>query len=152
MSLSPIVNMTYEEVLKSSEFGLASRGDNKYSFRFSEVLSAGGIPIYHGDDCVFPFRPEIVSWHRCAIILPERMAGQPTLDYIANLTERERCDRRNYCYFGIYKKYIETPMKQLNGYIEGLESFQRRKDNSMASFAGVRCNSTSIERKECNPN
>ena len=48
---------------------------------------------------------------------------------------------RNYCYFNIYKKYIETPMKQLNCYIEGLKqpAMGNRKP-----FAGVRCTNASI--------
>jgi len=147
MQNSTIANLTYEEVLKMSEFGLSPRGDNKYSFRFTEVLSAGTIPIYHADDYVYPFRPEVVDWQKCAIILPEKMAGQPTLDFIANMTTEERCKRRQYCYFDIYKQYIETPRKMLNGYINGLESMKRRK--MLIPFAGVRCNSTLIQSKEC---
>ena len=103
--------------------------------------------MFHGDDYVFPFRPELVDWNGCAVILPEKDAGRTTLDYIDELTLEERCRMRNYCYFGIYKKYVETNAGQINGLIEGLEKLAM---GNRKPFAGVRCNATSIANLDCN--
>jgi hypothetical protein len=55
-------NGTFEEMLADSKFGAAPRGDNTFSYRFTEVLSAGAIPVVHADGWVLPFRPELVDW------------------------------------------------------------------------------------------
>ena len=70
-----------------------------------------------------PDGPEAVDWGRCAVILPERDAGARALQHMAAMPEKERCRRRNYCYFGIYKQYAKTFPRQVLGYIEGLEGF-----------------------------
>ena len=149
MHQSIVANMSYVDVLAETAFGLTPRGDNKFSYRFTEVLSAGAIPVYHGDNYVFPFRPEIIDWTKCAVILPEQDAGQKTVDYIRQLTIKERCTMRNYCYFGIYKKYVATERGQLNGLLEGLEALAQ---GQRTPFAGIRCNTTSIQNLDCNPN
>ena len=46
----------YSELLSNTDFGLVIRGDNLYSYRFLEVLSAGVIPVIFSDWCVvYPF-------------------------------------------------------------------------------------------------
>ena len=47
---SIIANATYTEVLRNTRFGLAPRGDNNFSYRFTEVPSAGAILVYHGEN------------------------------------------------------------------------------------------------------
>lgn len=93
---SIIANMTYTEVLRNTRFGLAPRGDNNFSYRFTEVLSAGAILVFHGDNYLFPFRPELIDWGKCAITLPERDAGIRTMNAMNRVSARERCQRRNY--------------------------------------------------------
>lgn len=39
----------YGGILKESHFGAASRGGNQFSYRFSEVLSAGAVPVVYAD-------------------------------------------------------------------------------------------------------
>jgi len=144
---SVLANLTYPEFMGRTIFGLAPRGDNKFSYRFTEVLSAGAIPIYHGDDFVFPFRPELVDWNKCAIILPEKDAGKTTLDLINDIPIETRCKMRNYCYFGIYKKYVETDVGIIDGLVMGLEELAK---GNKKPFPGVRCNSTSVANFDCN--
>ena len=140
--------LSYGGVIRRTKFGIAARGDDKFSFRFTEVMSAGAIPVYHGDDFQFPFRPELVDWNKCAVILPEKDAGQTTLDYIKQISPEKACAMRNYCYFEIYKKYIDAPLAPIDGLIKGLDLLAQgiRKPR-----AGIRCNATSIESLECNP-
>ena len=106
--------------------------------------------MVHADDWVWPFRPEVVDWNRCAVILGEKLAGNHTLDHIARMSTEERCARRNYCYFRIYKKYVATFEGQLQGYLDGLEAIGRQSNNT-TPFAGIRCNASSIESRDCNP-
>ena len=147
-----VTNLTYGEVLRQGQFLLAPRGDNKFSFRLAEALQAGGIPVCHADDYLFPFRPEVVDWGRCAVILPERDAGARALAVLAAMTEEERCRRRNYCYFGVYKRYVETFAGQMTGYVKGLEGFYRRsRENRTVEYAGILCNESSITSLDCNP-
>ena len=144
---SVLANVSYPEFMGRTIFGLAPRGDNKFSYRFMEVLSAGAIPIYHGDDFVFPFRPELVDWNKCAIILPEKDAGKTALDLINDIPIETRCMMRNYCYFGIYKKYVESDVGLIDGLVMGLEELAK---GNKKPFAGVRCNSTSVANFDCN--
>ncbi|GKY93015.1 hypothetical protein MPSEU_000270000 [Mayamaea pseudoterrestris] len=47
--------LTFHEMLKKSTFGASPKGDNLYSYRFTEVLSAGAIPVVNSDDWLLPF-------------------------------------------------------------------------------------------------
>ena len=67
---SALSQLTYQEALQQTVFALAPRGDNKFSYRFTEVLSAGAILVVHADDWVWPFRPELIDWD--AVIFPKR--------------------------------------------------------------------------------
>jgi len=134
--------LSFTDVLRHTKFALTPRGDNKFSYRFSEVLSAGAIPVYHGDNYVLPFRPELFDWNKCAILLPEKDAGEVAMDYIENklLQDPETmCSMRKYCYFEIYKKYIETGEKIIDGLVKGLDLTAR---GHTAKFQGYRCNHT----------
>lgn len=103
---SSVANMTYSDIMRNTSFGIAPRGDNKFSYRFSEVLSAGAIPVVHADDWLWPFRPEVVNWTECAIILPEKDAGMKAMNIMNQMDKEEKCKRRQKCY-SIYKKYVE---------------------------------------------
>ena len=143
-------NATWKRVMRSTKFALAPRGDNKFSYRFTEALSAGAIPVFHGDGYIFPFRPEIVDWNKCALILPEKDAGQTAMDLIHELlaSPEKMCKRRQYCYFEIYQKYMATNTRIINGLVEGLEALARGERKPPAGYF---CNKTSIENFDCNP-
>ncbi len=143
-------DISYKKLMRSAKFTFVPRGDNKFSYRFTEALSAGGIPVYHGDNFMLPLRPELVDWNKCGIILPEKDAGQKTLDRIAKLDSNTICAMRQYCYFGIYKKYAVTPTKQIDGIVQGLDALARRKEGPKQP-AGIMCNETSIASLDCNP-
>ena len=148
-----VKNPSYKRLMRTTKFALVPRGDNKFSYRFTEALAAGAIPVFHGDDYMFPFRPEVVDWNRCALILPEKDAGNATMeiinDYLTNPGKtKEMCARRQYCYFEIYRKYIENSADTITGLVEGLEALAR---GERKPHAGFKCNNTSIENLECNP-
>ena len=139
-------NLSYAEILHDTVFALAPRGDNKFSYRFHEILSAGTIPVVHADDWMWPFRPELVDWNECAIIMPEKDAGQTTIDILKKISVEERCNRRKKCY-QLFKDYIETPEGQIRGIIEGLELVATR--DHPAPMVGVKCADYNYS-EECN--
>ncbi len=149
-TLYALKNVSYGKLMRSTKFAMVPRGDNKFSYRITEALSAGAIPVFHADDYMFPFRPELVDWNKCGIILPEKDAGQPTLDVISRLLSdpTKTCAMRQYCYFEIYKKYAATATKQIDGIVRGLDSLARGPRREQAGFI---CNETSIANLECNP-
>ena len=106
---SALSNYTYEDGLRQSVFALAPRGDNKFSYRFQEIMSAGAIPVVHADDWIWPFRPELVNWTECAVILPEKDAGQTTIDYLDRISLEDRCRMRQACQ-RIYQQYKKLPL------------------------------------------
>jgi len=117
--LTEYINGTFEDMLASSKFGAAPRGDNKFSYRFTEVLSAGAIPVVHSDGWVLPFRPELVDWSECAVHIPEQNVSY-TLEILAKIDDKQRCKMRQRCY-EIYQKYMRTHEGTVAGVIAGLE-------------------------------
>ena len=59
----------YVELLLDSIFGFTFGGAGEYSFRFCEVLYAGGIPVVTSD-LVLPFEPE-APWDNCVVRVDE---------------------------------------------------------------------------------
>ena len=74
-----------------------ARGDNLFSVRFSEILSAGCIPIIYADGWVLPYTRAVVDWSKLAIIIPQQNVHH-TLDYIEHMTREEICERRLLAY------------------------------------------------------
>ena len=142
---SAIGNLTYSEILSKSLFSAAPRGDDKYSYRFSEVLSAGAIPVVFADDWLWPFRPELVDWSQCAIILPENSPHE-TMNVIKNITVEQRCRMRQKCY-EIYKTYMEDDHGTVFGLIKGLELVAQ---GYRARPAGVHCKPGDDYQTQCN--
>ena len=112
-------NGTFHELLALSKFAAAPRGDNKFSYRLTEVLSGGSIPVIHADSWVLPFRKELVDWTECALHIPEADVNK-TLDILAQIDDKKRCQMRQKCY-EIYNKYMRTEEGTIAGIIESLE-------------------------------
>lgn len=117
--LSKHFNGTFEQLLTNSKFGATPRGDNKFSYRFTEVLSAGAIPVVHANGWVLPFREELVDWTECAVHIPEKQIKN-TLEILGQIDDEKRCQMRQRCY-EIYDKYMRTHEGTIAGIIEGLE-------------------------------
>lgn len=116
----------YQQMLMNSIFAACPRGDNLFSYRFTEILSAGAIPVVWADGWVLPFRPELVHWAKCcAVILPERNVNT-TIHVLESISQQRRCELRRNGY-SIYKKYMETSMLQISGLVEGLELLRKNE-------------------------
>lgn len=105
--------------------------------------------MYHGDNYVLPFRPELFDWGKCAILLPEKDAGNVTMTLLNKLLSDPdtTCTMRNYCYFEIYKKYIETDEGIIDGLVKGLDLVAK---GHATKFQGFRCNYTDTGKLGCN--
>ncbi len=91
-----------------------------FTYRFTEILSAGTIPVIHSDGWVLPFRPELIDWqNECAVISPE-IEMNHTVKRLRSMNATERCERQQRC-FELYQQYIATPEGVLAGILEGLE-------------------------------
>jgi hypothetical protein len=110
---------TFGQLLAGSKFAACPRGDNRFSYRFTEILSAGAIPVVHSDGWVLPFREELVDWKECALHIPEKDANR-TLEILSQIDDKKRCQMRKRCY-EIYQKYMRTTEGTIAGIIEGLE-------------------------------
>jgi hypothetical protein len=112
-------NETYTDILAKSQFAATPRGDNLFTYRFTEALASGAIPVVLADHWVLPFRPELVDWTGCAITIPEGRAI--TTEYVVNaISSEEICRRRQRCY-QIYETYIMSATKTVTAIVDGLE-------------------------------
>ena len=83
--------------LTPSLCAVPARGDNLFSVRFSEILSAGCIPIIYADGWVLPYTRAVVDWSKLAVVIPQQNVHH-TLDYIDHMTREEICERRLLAY------------------------------------------------------
>jgi hypothetical protein len=65
----PFSALSYTDVLLLSQFVATPRGDNRYLYCFTEMLSAGAVPVILSDDWVLPFQMELKpNWETaCAV-------------------------------------------------------------------------------------
>jgi hypothetical protein len=110
---------SFEDLMAGSKFAASPRGDNRFSYRFTEILSAGAIPVVHSDGWVLPFRKELVDWKECAVHIPEKHVNR-TLEILSQIDDKKRCQMRKRCY-EIYQKYMRTADGTIAGIVEGME-------------------------------
>lgn len=113
--------LSYSELLLASQFVAVPRGDNLFSYRFSEVLSSGAIPVLiHNTEWVLPFRPEIVDWNRCVIWIAADQI-HTTIARLQSISSYEQCQRRQYCY-QVYETYMKNSSATIQGILDGLQA------------------------------
>jgi Exostosin family len=112
-------NVSFTDLLRQSVFAAAPAGDNRFSYRFTEVLSAGAIPVVHSDMWVLPFRPELVNWSECLLHLPESTIPH-TIGILRNVSAERRCQMRQHCR-EIYTAYMLDGIGTIRGIVDGME-------------------------------
>lgn len=109
--------ITDQHVMEGSIFAAAPRGDNRFSYRFTEVLSAGAIPVIHSDGWVLPFSHQLIDWaNECAVIIPENKVNE-TITILKRIDPATRCRMRKRCY-DIYTKYMANAEGTVAGVLE----------------------------------
>lgn len=96
-----------------------STGDNLFSYRFSEVMACGSIPVVYADGWVFPFGKDLINWTDVAVIINEDDILK-TISILSQISEEQRCRMRQKV-VEIYRKYIETGRGTIMGIIENFE-------------------------------
>ncbi|KAI9012257.1 exostosin family-domain-containing protein [Hyaloraphidium curvatum] len=87
----------YDELLAGARFGLVPRGCGVHSYRLSDLLRAGTVPVILADGFVPPLlEASGTLWNRCALHLPE--SSLPWLvSYLRNFTAEEVQARMDAC-------------------------------------------------------
>jgi hypothetical protein len=104
----------YEELMMNTDFAFVVRGDNLYSYRFLEVLSAGAIPVVFSDGWTLPFH-EVIDYAQFTVVIHEK-EWATAMDVIRNITPARVCAmrkevRRAYkAYFATFDAQLETFM------------------------------------------
>lgn len=78
---------THEHLLLDSNFCLAPRGDERWSYRFVESLKAGCVPVLLSDGLEFPFAP-LINWTVAAVRIDEAKAADFGTGIIGILVEK----------------------------------------------------------------
>ena len=87
------INETYEALLYKTIFAGAPRGDNLFSYRFTEVMSSASIPVVHADNWVLPFHHKLVDWKKCVVTIEEARAKE-TIAILKKISAAKRCQMR----------------------------------------------------------
>ena len=127
------MNVTFHELMMKSVFSAAPRGDNRFSYRFTEVLSSGAIPVVHSDGWVYAFRPELVDWRECAVILPESTMNQ-THEILRQISTAQRCRMRKKC-LELYQNYCANPEGTIAGILDSLDAVAAARATSETATA-----------------
>jgi len=116
--LHPPLNGTYNieryADLLNTTYALVPHGDHRWSFRFTEVVNAGAIPVVIADGLTLPYA-QLIDWSKAAIILPESLVKnlshpQGLIDLLPKDPQTVQAMRQAVC--DISLKYFETPSKR----------------------------------------
>jgi hypothetical protein len=110
----------FQDWALSSLFSAAPRGDNLFSYRFTEVMSCGSIPVVYSDFWGYPFATELINWTSVAVIIPENSVNQ-TIDILRKISLKDRCVRRQRI-LEIYEKYFRTGEAIIQGILDSIEA------------------------------
>jgi hypothetical protein len=110
---------SFKSLASSSKFAAVPRGDNLFSYRFTEMMSCGAIPVVYADGWIFPFRKEIADPSGYAVIIAEEEANA-TLAILAGIPDDRKCRMRQRA-LEVYETYMKTGEGTIRGIIESLE-------------------------------
>ncbi|KAL3823050.1 hypothetical protein ACHAXA_005238 [Cyclostephanos tholiformis] len=120
-------NDTYMNLLRSSHFSGSPRGDCLYSYRFSEVLSAGAIPVVYADGWILPYTSDVVDWNDVAVLLPQGEVNR-TVDILKSFSAERICEMHKKV-LEFYDEYVIDSHGRLRGILKVLEGRLRNEVN-----------------------
>ncbi len=121
----------YYQLLKDSLFVGAPRGDNLYSVRFSEILSAGAIPVVYSDGWVLPYVQDVVDWSELAVLVPERNVSQ-SMEILKSIPERKAC-RMQQGILDFYKEFVADSHGRLRAVLKIMDARLNQISNGESS-------------------
>lgn len=110
---------SFKKMASKSKFAATPRGDNLFSYRFSEVMGCGAIPVVYADGYIFPLSKQLLDPREYAVVIPESDVNR-TLDILADISPDTRCRLRRRA-FEIYERYFKDAHGTLRGILEALE-------------------------------
>jgi len=115
----------YRLIMTQSTFAAAPRGDSLFSYRFSEILSAGAVPVVYADAWLPPFNNEhVIDWKKCAVFIPEADYNK-TRDILLSISDEDRCLMQK-CALEVWDKYASSREGWVRGLVEVALSTSRR--------------------------
>ncbi|KAL7533968.1 hypothetical protein ACHAXR_007950 [Thalassiosira sp. AJA248-18] len=96
----------FKGVMADSVFAGSPRGDLLFSYRFSEILSAGAVPVVYADGWLPPYNDHVVDWSKCAVFIPESDYGK-TAEILRAIPEGKRCEMQK-CALEAWDKFAAT--------------------------------------------
>ena len=112
-------------LLRSSRFAGAPRGDCLYSYRFSEVLSAGAMPVVYADGWILPYTEDVVDWNDVSVLLPQVEVNR-TMDVLKSFDSDRLCEMQQKV-VQFYDDYVRDSDARLRGILKALEGRLRRE-------------------------
>ena len=103
----------YREIMSRSRFSLCPRGYSPNSFRLTESLRAGAIPVVIADDIRLP---KGYDWSSCLVRVREADVGR--LDKIIRRIPREREDKMREACLKLGRMLEEDPAYFIRYYLE----------------------------------
>lgn len=102
----------YVDLMSRSEFALVIRGDVEFSYRFTEVVCSGSIPVLVSDGWIVPFS-SLISFENYGVRIPQQEVNN-IVEVIRSIkrTQREklRIQSQRVCqlYLGSVERQIQT--------------------------------------------
>jgi hypothetical protein len=130
----------YYNVLMNSVFAGSPRGDNLYSVRFSEILSAGVIPVIYADGWVLPYNKDVVDWSELAVLLPQRKVNE-TLEALHRIPVRERCEMSRKV-LAFYNNYVADSHGRLRAVLKLIDARSAQENSTtktITNFSAAPC-------------
>jgi len=135
----------YYRLLRKSVFAGSPRGDCLFSYRFSEILSAGTIPVVYADGWVLPFTKDVVDWKDAAVLIPQENVHQ-TMHIIRSYTPQEVCQMSKKALY-IYNTFVKDSHARVRGILRVLDSRLAATNGAYETFSAVPGNQTSNFRR-----
>ena len=114
------VHAKYDFVdLMNSTFALVPAGRQPASYRFTEALSAGAIPVLIADNYVKPF-DSIIPWYTCLLQFPTTEMHR-IVKTLRSMPDEEKLKRQRNC-LQIYENYLKDNETLLRSTIRSLKA------------------------------
>jgi hypothetical protein len=98
---------------------LLSTGDNLFSYRLTETMSCGAIPVVYADNWKLPFGDRLINWSSIAIRIPENQANR-SLEVLGKISQEEVCAMQERVKI-VYDRYMRDGAAVIRGIIENFE-------------------------------
>lgn len=108
------VRREFVDNIVSSDYVLCARGGGNFSYRLSEALSLGRIPVFINTDCVLPYETEI-DWKKVCLwieVKDQKNIARRVIEHYNSLTEPEFIAQQKRCR-EIWEEYLSP-----NGYFK----------------------------------